>query len=98
MFGEKPVRQSVTPISSAIERNRFLKTSNSTGWMRIKLFLDDQIAKNIQPKTKLGRYDNGRFTARDDCRTRRMRAGQQIIPTVKCRSQPTPSKTAFANR
>src|SRR5665213_2002956 len=31
MFGEKPVRQSVIPISSAIERKRFLKISNSIG-------------------------------------------------------------------
>src|SRR5689334_4223498 len=31
MFGENPVRQSVTPISSATETNRFLKISNSIG-------------------------------------------------------------------
>jgi hypothetical protein len=36
MLGEKPVRQSVTPISSAMDRKRFLKISNSTGWMRIR--------------------------------------------------------------
>ena len=33
MFGEKPVRHSVTPISSAMDRKRFLKISNSTGWI-----------------------------------------------------------------
>ena len=35
MLGENPVRHSVTPISSAIERKRFLKTSKSTGWIFI---------------------------------------------------------------
>src|SRR6266566_718035 len=33
MFGEKPVRQSATPISSAIDTKRFLKISNSIGLM-----------------------------------------------------------------
>src|ERR1700733_3307175 len=35
MFGEKPVRQRVTPISSAMETKRFLKISNSIGSRRI---------------------------------------------------------------
>src|SRR5215204_6039529 len=33
MLGENPVRQSVTPISSAIDTNMFLKISNSIGSM-----------------------------------------------------------------
>jgi len=37
MFGEKPVRHSVTPISSAMDRKRFLKTSKSTGLIRMVL-------------------------------------------------------------
>jgi len=32
MFGEKAVRLSVTPISSEIEENRFLNTSNKMGF------------------------------------------------------------------
>ena len=74
----EPVRQSVTPISSAIERNRFLKTSNrwdgshrhaaSTSAFAPTCAM--HVAEPIDAEREARRHDDGRFAAGDDGRAR----------------------------
>ena len=59
MFGEKPVRHSVTPISSAIETKRFLKISNSIGSMRILGLTPPRSACSRRSSDAAGRRPHG---------------------------------------
>src|SRR5262245_66594805 len=91
MFGEKPVRQSVTPISSAMDKKRFLKTSKSIGLIFITgsgarhsaLALDDHVSIAVDLKLKLRRHHDGRIGSRDDGGTIGRRSGPQRIPSVE---------------
>src|SRR4051794_26908688 len=80
MFGENPVRFSVTPISSAIDRKRFLNTSKSIGATRISA--RNHVSETVDPESKIGRHDNGRVSTRDDGGPARRCTGFEILPAV----------------
>src|SRR5689334_8714784 len=89
MFGEKPVRQSVTPISSAIERNRFLKTSNSIGLILIagasQCLTCHDVRVAVNTKAPARGDDDSRFGASDDRRARAASTWPQSLPAVERR-------------
>ena len=101
MLGENPVRQSVTPISSATDTNRFLKISNSIGFVcivtvprRVRIGGGepaarpadrDHVPELIDPEAEMRRNDNGCLLPGDDRGSVGNASRQQVLPSVNRR-------------
>src|SRR6187551_1528690 len=98
MLGEKLVRHSVTPISSATETNRFSNTSKAMGSMRMRSSGDgrargDDVGERVEPEPEPGR-DHGRgFAAGDHRRPVADGAGHQIGPLEEPRGHERAAET-----
>src|SRR4030095_5409262 len=90
MLGEKLVRHSVTPISSATETKRFSKTSKAMGSMRMRPSGrgcpgGDHVGELVEAEPEAGRNDGGRFAAGNHRGSVGGHAGSQIAPAEKRR-------------
>src|SRR5689334_698017 len=89
MLGEKLVRHSVTPISSAMETNRCSKTSKAIGSMRIaagsgaRVARRDQVGERIEAEAEAGRNHRGGFPAGDDGGPLAFGADREIAPAME---------------
>src|SRR5688572_13631604 len=90
MLGEKLVRHSVTPISSATETNRFSKTSKAIGSMRMRSSgrgrpRGDHVGQLVEAEAEAGRDDDRGFAAGDHRGPVGGRAGREIGPSEERR-------------
>src|SRR5580658_8617936 len=79
-----------------MDKKTFLKTSNSTGWMRMvfallaRLLANDEIAEGVHAESEAGWNHHRRFATGHDGWAERARATGQVLPSIKIRAPPTP--------
>src|SRR5215470_4180238 len=87
MFGDRAVRPSTTPISSAMPARRWLAISRSTGFMSGRL--EEQASQSIDGEPPPRWQERGRAVLADDRRTPQPRPhGKRVPPDDRARLAP----------